>query len=435
MKALFFTFLLFLSSILTFAQDDGCIYGDCENGFGKQVIENLTYIGQFENGEFNGIGSITMEGGGSYTGMWKDGGMQAFGTLYRGDGSLVIGQFNAGNIEGIAVEYDAEQKLVYRGEFENGEYNGKGYVYIPEEKTIAYVNSKDGVPYEVISQETMEEGSSYKNECISGDCENGVGIENSPFVFTYGEFSNGSINGNGVEILHGISFYVGEFKDGNKNGTGHSVTLGVHYIGEFLNDKRHGAGRLYDMDGSYYEGNFEDNNMEGFGMYYDNTGLLIFEGYFSNNEIHGEGELYDYDNNQIITSTWENGEIMSVISREPIKETSVVSKIAPVQKTTELTYKSCAEQEVKSICLFPVLNQKLEDFKSDGYSGTELHKKLADEIRIISGEYDSRVATETLILSDIIKDDDLTSGMVDQFSTEEQEVIFGHINDIQKELE
>ena len=435
MKTIFFTFLLVLTSSLTFSQDNGCIYGDCENGFGKQVSNDLTYVGQFKNGQFHGVGNISMNSGGMYTGLWSNGGMQAFGMLYRGDESLVIGQFNEGKIEGVAVEYDSDQHLLYRGEFANGEYNGKGYVYIYEEKTIAYVNSKDGVPYEVISQETIEEDNSYKSECISGDCENGLGMENSPFVFTYGEFTNGSINGNGIEMIHGISFYVGEFKDGYKSGTGHSITMGTHYIGEFLNDKRHGAGKLYENDGSYYEGHFIENNKEGFGMYYDQTGSKIFEGYFSNNEIHGTGELYDYENNEIITSTWENGEIVSVIARTPMEETSDVGKISPILKNSELTYKTCASEDVKSICLFPILNQKLEGFKSDGYSGTELYKKLADEIRIISGEYDSRVATETLILSDIIKDDDLTSGMVEQFSAEEQEVIFGHINDIQKELE
>ena len=435
MKSLFITFFATLISILAISQDNGCIYGDCENGFGKKEIEGLTYIGEFEEGNFHGVGTISSSEGGSYTGMWKDGKMEAFGELIRADGSTVTGQFHLGNIHGVAIERDTKGKLMYQGEFKDGLYSGQGYYYLQDEGKRVLANSENGDPIESISSEPIDEGITGLIECISGDCENGIGHERSMIIYSYGEFTNGNINGNAVEIISGISFYVGDLQDGVKNGVGHSVTFGTFYVGEYKDGKRNGTGLVYDSDGSYYKGTFVDNEKHGYGMYYDASGKILFEGNFANDQIHGTGDVYDYDNNEIITSTWENGEVISAISRRPMEETSSISKIAPILKKKELTYKTCAGEETESLCLFPILNQKVADFKSDGYSGTELHKKLADEIRIISSEYDSRIATESFILSDIAQDDDLLSGMMEQFSSEEQEILLGHLSDIMQELE
>ena len=65
---------------------NGCIKGDCQNGYGEKIIQNggsddqsgygdrngYTYKGHFKNGNFEGYGVIKLNTGGTFKGHFKD---------------------------------------------------------------------------------------------------------------------------------------------------------------------------------------------------------------------------------------------------------------------------------------------------------------------------------------------------------------------------
>ena len=68
----------FLNTSLT---GEGCIKGNCSNGWGVQVLPdgNGKYSGNFKNGEYNGTGTYTNKYGVSFKGNWVDGYLDGYG--------------------------------------------------------------------------------------------------------------------------------------------------------------------------------------------------------------------------------------------------------------------------------------------------------------------------------------------------------------------
>ena len=74
MKKLLLILLYF--PIIGFAQETGCIHGDCENGQGTYVDDyGETYIGQWKNGKKHGKGTLTYRynSGDEKKGYWENG--------------------------------------------------------------------------------------------------------------------------------------------------------------------------------------------------------------------------------------------------------------------------------------------------------------------------------------------------------------------------
>ena len=78
--------ILFLSLILIFTQNNlsfaNCLKGDCNNGFGTWEDTDFKYIGQFEDGFFNGQGTVIFNDGESYTGEFSNDAFNGYGTYF-----------------------------------------------------------------------------------------------------------------------------------------------------------------------------------------------------------------------------------------------------------------------------------------------------------------------------------------------------------------
>ncbi|MBF0627829.1 MAG: hypothetical protein HQL91_06370 [Magnetococcales bacterium] len=56
------------------ARLNGCVEGNCENGFGTFIHDDgARYIGNWSHGKKHGSGEFQFSSGGGYKGIWKNG--------------------------------------------------------------------------------------------------------------------------------------------------------------------------------------------------------------------------------------------------------------------------------------------------------------------------------------------------------------------------
>ena len=253
------------------------------------------------------------------------------------------------NGKGYIIDINSE--CFYKGEFVNGEKNGKGkeyYSYEYEKKILfqgEYLNGKrygKGKEYYYINNCLRFEGI-YK----CGFKEEGKEYYPNGKLLFKGKYKSGvKWDGEGYDengnIIYKISkgkgfieeYEFNIFDDNIKD----SYTKKL-FEGEYLNGEKHGKGKEYNnkgeiiFEGEYYKG----LRWNGKGKEYDNKGEIIFEGeyykglrwngkgiekyndnvYDDNDEIIFEGEyykglrwngkVYDYEDNKIFESEYKNG--------------------------------------------------------------------------------------------------------------------------------
>jgi peroxiredoxin len=85
----------------------GSYSGSCENGFGIYIFEvnseKEVYIGQWENGEKNGVGTYYFASGDVFCGEWFQNHIQGKGTYYYQNGSIYVGDFHNGLKHGKGI--------------------------------------------------------------------------------------------------------------------------------------------------------------------------------------------------------------------------------------------------------------------------------------------------------------------------------------------
>lgn len=205
----------------------GCVFGNCENGFGHYIFENGDiYIGEFKNNQQHGEGTFT----------WKQ------------DGSKHIGFFEKGIQNGIGRYLDKNGKVLMDGVFSNG----------------AYVNGSK-----------IEKKYTDKKKCLVGDCIDGYGIYIETFepgwsdafkeyVNTFevryeGFWKNGKKHGFGFQEDRMANKFVGQFNKNEATGKGViNFSNGDVYSGELEDGRMHGNGTMKYTDGTTYSGQWED---------------------------------------------------------------------------------------------------------------------------------------------------------------------------------
>lgn len=143
---------------------------------------------------------------------------------------------------------DKNKGDVYEGEFQNGEFNGKGtYTSANGEKYIG--EYKDG-KYDGRGSYQFADGDKYT-----------------------GEYREGKFNGQGTYTFANASKYAGEFKDGSFHGYGtyyHNnpgENKGDRYVGEFRSGKYQGQGTYTFVNGNKFVGEFHENLPNGMGNF------------------------------------------------------------------------------------------------------------------------------------------------------------------------
>ncbi len=271
----------------------GCIFGDCNNGYGTYVWSNgEKYTGNWVNQRRKGQGINYFANGSRYEGEWADDYRNGYGTNYYVDGTIKSGMW------------------------ENDRYIG----------------------------------TSYNNYgCISGDCDNGYGIYTWDSGERYeGYWQNGKRNGQGTNYFSNGAEYSGNWKDDKKNGygtykyqseskyesytgdyvmdkmTGNGIFVyknGQKYVGELYNNYFHGQGTMYYSDGTSKSGTWEydkfiksneaksgcisGNCNNGFGTYVSKKGDK-YVGTFKNGYYSGRGK-YSFAEGDVYEGEFKNG--------------------------------------------------------------------------------------------------------------------------------
>ncbi len=288
-KLLSISIILLLINYVVYAQKQGCISGDCDNGYGTWVYKNGDkYTGTWVNKKMHGQGVYHYSNGDVYKGSFRQDKLSGNGTFISHAGDKYVGRYRNNKMEGEGT-YFYQSGKVEEGLFANNRYVG-------DENSIG---------------------------CVSGDCENGKGI----YILKNGEkyegyMQNGVRSGKGTYYFNSGERYKGYWKDNKRNGFGTNYYPdGEIFKGNWKDDKRNGYGKYTYVDGSSYSGMWEmgryvgtgknsygcisGNCYNGYGVYRWKDGQK-YEGYFKNGKRHGKG-TNSWPDNRAYKGTWING--------------------------------------------------------------------------------------------------------------------------------
>lgn len=203
---------------LSYAQQNTCLSGDCDNGYGTWLYKN----------------------GDKYEGTWVNKQMHGNGTYYYANGDIYKGDFKHDKLEGTGT-FISHTGDKYVGQYVNNLPEGEGTYFFKSGKVEMGLFLKGEYA-----------GDLDKKGCVSGDC----------------------VNGKGTYILDNGEKYVGFMKKGSREGKGtYYFNSGERYTGEWKNNMRNGQGTNYFADGEKYEGNWKNDKRNGYGThtYLDGT--------------------------------------------------------------------------------------------------------------------------------------------------------------------
>lgn len=266
--ALLCIFLAPLSAQKNNDKKTGCISGNCQTGRGIYIYPSgAKYIGDFKNGEIDGVGVCYYTDGSKYQGEWSSRFPQGRGTKTYADGTTRTGKW----LKGKPVD-------------DNGN--------ILEE----YIAKK--------KEEGADDGTNIQSGCLSGSCQNGPGIFAYPDGSKYeGEFFSGKFEGQGTFYFANGDKYTGRFKNNYPDGFGTRVykdgkqESGRWEQGEFLGADLSENGRIGCIEGDCDAGE---------GIFVYKEGSAKYEGSFQNGLPHGKG-VCTYANGDRYEGEWKEG--------------------------------------------------------------------------------------------------------------------------------
>ena len=210
-------------------------------------VNDVTYVGDFQEGTITGTGTYTWPDGSTYSGEVRSGKRHGKGVFKCSAGQLYDGEWYDGyrHGNGTASYEEGRSTTVYSGEWYMGKRQGYGKMQ------YASGNHYEGYWY--------------------GDKKCGKGVMkwiNDQSTYA-GEWDNDLPNGNGETLWANLkmsrlvtkqmsSVYRGAMKDGRKEGNGSFIYAdGAQYSGEWDKDVKHGEGVVLlgngDMESTKFE--------------------------------------------------------------------------------------------------------------------------------------------------------------------------------------
>ena len=198
-------------------EDDCCLSGNCQNGWGTRKFGGNVYEGFWKDGLKDGFGTYKWNDGSKYSGNWTVDKMSGLGHFFKGDTYEIVGEFKNNKFDGFAIIKDNEK--------------------------ISYVIYKEGILEKEINLTSNSDGTG----CKSGNCKDGIGLYRweSGNVFL-GKWKNGK-QFFGVTIFSDGSVYIGNIdENGNLTNIGeYTFSSGNIYFGEWKNGVYNGRGYYY----------------------------------------------------------------------------------------------------------------------------------------------------------------------------------------------
>ena len=223
-------------------------------------IDNMLWIYQGQvnrKGDPHGFGEKIYKNGIKEKGYWKEGEFFGWSMKYNSTNKdIFIGPFYGDKgLSGLGEKFTWKKKLVYKGEFIDGEKSGKGEEDSNEGKFVGnfYHDKKNGKGkmFYKISGDTYE--GDYKNDLFDGQGHYIWKLTGQEYT---GEYKNGQMHGKGLYEWSEGEFYKGNFVNGKKEGEGElHWGNGRSYIGQFSNGRPNGIG-IYD-NGINFRGEME----------------------------------------------------------------------------------------------------------------------------------------------------------------------------------
>uniref|UniRef100_A0A7S3FUJ5 Uncharacterized protein n=1 Tax=Strombidium rassoulzadegani TaxID=1082188 RepID=A0A7S3FUJ5_9SPIT len=202
---------------------------------------------------FDGKGRMTHPNGDIYQGQWREGKACGKGIFLDQQGSMYEGEWLNDLYHGKGVENWNYNKIVYTGDFVEGQKTGKGKFEF------------DGNVYE-------------------------------------GDFVEGKFSGKGKYIFAKTGqVYVGDFEDNNMHGKGKMIwTNGTSYEGDFKQGKMEGVGQRSYENGDKYDGEWLEDMRHGQGVYFNAAEKKELSGKFEYDQFVPE------EPEEPVTSPWGN---------------------------------------------------------------------------------------------------------------------------------
>lgn len=194
----------------------GCVYGDCNNGWGKKTYDGGSYTGFWENGKKKGYGVYVWTGNGKYIGAWDNDVMSGYGVYFSEDSKTQLsGNYENGKLNGLGKE-------LKNGVFKRGIYSDGNLI----------------TAYDFFNNSGVTKG------CTIGDCTNKFG----KYVWDNGDY------------------YIGFFENGNLKMGIYTFANGDKYEGGFNTQNQYDEmGRFFFKNGDYYGGFWKNGQYHGKG--------------------------------------------------------------------------------------------------------------------------------------------------------------------------
>lgn len=131
-------------------------------------------------------------------------------------------------------------------------------------------------------------------KCISGDCQNGIGVDVDPNNNTRyeGQFVNGKKSGKGKLIDSEGNVFSGDWIEEEPIKGIYKFKNGDKYSGALKDRMFHGSGTLIYKNGDRYNGDFKKDKKSGTGTMVYRSQRKIYIGKWKNDKQHGTGRVY-----------------------------------------------------------------------------------------------------------------------------------------------
>lgn len=195
---------------------------------------------------------------------------EGLGKVTTADGEKK-GIFRSGELEGWVID-SKRNGNTYEGKYENGNFNGKGYL---RNKTKNSEYRGDFVDGKREGDGELTNPKIYYKGQFQGDKKNGKGfLKFKERDGEYdGDFENDQISGQGIFTWGNGDRYVGEMKNGKMDGRGkYYYANGQVFEGQYKEGKKHGKGKIYYADKKEVEADFDKGKIFGSGKYKDREG-------------------------------------------------------------------------------------------------------------------------------------------------------------------